>query len=934
MTLHEAIQLVLEDARLPLTPVEIAEEINTRQLYERGDKKLLTSTQIDARVNQYTHIFLNINGRIILTNDKRWDELLSSYWYLANILRGRYNNSDLQFIISGLFFYKRLYDMGPNLETSRSLILPTYRRFNELGSIQSHDWIQSLSYVDSDNRFPIHVFTDITNLLNRLELIKLREVLVTLEKINTDVFSTEEFGAAFEYILELNLSDNFKSELIRTPHQVNELMIGILNPKNGSLYDPVCGTAGLLTEVFKTNKEGIRIKGSEINYRTTQLAFMNMLMNGAFEVDLKAENCFNELRSNERYDYIVGDLPLSGVPNSDEFFDLTSQWGIQLPKSGRGLSAIILFILSKLSNKGKAVFTVSDGFLDAGGIEKKLRNLLLAEDYIESIISLPTGSLKPYTNGKASLVVLNKRKPSYLVGQVKFINVENIGSSNRNIKIDTKNAIYNYREKYIDEKSVQIVSTNDILIRDTLQVRFYIETFKEVNNLLNDNKAILLSDLVHIQPGTNITRKEDLVYEEGIPYVKIENLEKDILDMYLSSEKFENYVNSSPLYQRFIAGSEMLLVARLGDNLKPTYFKPSSKISEIITHTGVFSLIPTGRHDLNLEYLYYQLYAPFVANQLEQKRGGTAMPYISIKSLKQVVIPYMPLASQNEFIASQKSNIIASEKEKVNQRLKAIGFEEQEIQRETDIVRTLVHELRPKLLAISTLSGKISRIISKNNIQSLTEYDDSLAVNSDDADLASEIEQGENFNLSEVSAKILEDSKQLSDMLSTVKDVMSFNLKPTDFTNLDLYDFFNDYLNLKRLEIRKAFTIDFKGTHIKLSIHKKSFKTLIDQLLLNAEKHAFKKQSAVNRVQFSISEDKHRNLLIIEYGNNGEPFSLSEQSYIAPFTKSKNSTGSGIGGNYIYRIIKAHGGNLSIKENVKKGFFMTIEIPKTFNQYE
>jgi signal transduction histidine kinase len=291
------------------------------------------------------------------------------------------------------------------------------------------------------------------------------------------------------------------------------------------------------------------------------------------------------------------------------------------------------------------------------------------------------------------------------------------------------------------------------------------------------------------------------------------------------------------------------------------------------------------------------------------------------------------LSAQIEFIESQKSNIIASEKEKVNQRLKSIGFEEMEIQRETTIVRTLVHELRPKLLNITTLGNKIIRIISKNNLHAFLEYD-SLISNEEDPELIGEIEESENYNLLEVSTKLSQDAKQLSDTLSIVKDVMSFNLKPTDFNSIDLYHFFETYLTSKKGEIGKIFVIEVKGSHISAFIHEKSFKTLIDQLLFNAITHAFKRRSNSNKVLFQISEDRSRDLVIIEYSNNGEPFTLGEQNYISPFLKSKNSSGSGIGGNYVYRIIKAHGGNLAIKDNLKRGFFMTIEIPTNPNRYE
>ncbi len=112
MTLPEAIQTVLSELRKPLTAIEIAHEINRRSLYKLDNNKLISKEHITTSIKEHSALFQNINGQIILVNDENWRELLKSYWYIANTLRGNFSISDFQFIIGALFFYKRLSDLS------------------------------------------------------------------------------------------------------------------------------------------------------------------------------------------------------------------------------------------------------------------------------------------------------------------------------------------------------------------------------------------------------------------------------------------------------------------------------------------------------------------------------------------------------------------------------------------------------------------------------------------------------------------------------------------------------------------------------------------------------------------------------------------------------------------------------------------------------
>lgn len=930
MKLHQEITEILNAEPIPLTPSEIAERINQKNQYRRIENNDLSSLQIQSCILDFPSIFQSIGGRIILVSDRRWQDFLASYWYIVNILRSIFSNAELQYVIAALFLYRRLIDISDQyvvtLENEKSLTLHDIKN----GYVTSLDWWQSLKIFDQENNFPLPIFSDLHSALRKLDKKTLDDVWEMLRRTNTTIFSPAEYVLAFEHLIEINVSENYRSDLIRTPPQIIELMSSILNPQSGTVYDPVCGIGGLLTEFRKRQSGEIKLKGNELNFSVAQLAFMNMILHGEKNPDIRAINCFTELASSATYEYIIGDLPLSTIPSSPSFHELAQQWHLHFPKEGKGFSAMLLFVVSKLSRRGKAVVTVSDSFLAAGGVDERLRRLLIEEDLIECVISLPANILKPYTNGKASILVLNKSKPSYLLDHVKFID-----ASTNKYKIhgvDTTKLVHDYRDRKTDGTHLQIVPTSRILEQSTLQVSFYTEGFHETEDLFREGKAVLLSELVEIRSGANLIQKDSAANTEGTPYVRIENLEKDILDMYLSSENLVNNIIDIMPYKRAYFSDEILMVARVGDYLKPTYFKPGRNLPSIITHANVISLKPLSKHSFSIEYLYYQLYSPFIQRQLEQKRKGAVMPFIGLKDLGKLVIPMMPLVAQQIFISSQKANIIASERERVNQRLKLVGFEEEGIRKESDIVSTLVHELRPKLVGINSIIEKIRRIVDKHGLSALTEYESIDEVI--DPDLMEMIEAPENYNLVSLCEKLGKDSLHLNDTLSDVQKVMGFTLNSEDFLETDLLGFLNDYFSEKRIDIGNKFHFEIKGAHVKVELNRSSFTHVIDQLILNAQKHGFLDESPDYRIVFSVREDKDRRVAIIDYSNNGSPFALSEQEFIGFFHKSKGSDGSGIGGNFVYRVLKAHGGDLSIKENLKRGFSMKMEIPLNQEKYE
>jgi signal transduction histidine kinase/SAM-dependent methyltransferase len=929
--LNEWITDLLQSRGEALRIEELAEYLNTRSDLRRQRTEGISAPELRSYIEDFPSRYRILNGWVTLADEKKWQDFMSVFSYLTSVLSGIYRTQDVQFIFAGLMLYARAVELRDvsriPIRISEDAAYLASLSFAQPSEMRL--FLRSLSDVDRDNNFTIPIFSELSRLLRRLPSGALADIALILQRIDVQAFNTSDFLIAFGYVLDTrNFESRRRPNLIRTPDPVVELMIALLSPGRGIVLDPMCGTGSLLTRIAQLHNNSTKLVGFEIDEHAARFAYMSLLLCTHKLPSIEVRSCFEELSSNSKFDYIVSDLPLTPVSNAHELLHLTEHYGISFPLSNKGFAATVLYIYTKLSLRGRAVFTVSEGFLSSsGGIDERVRQILIQDDVIEAVISLPPNSLRPYTNGKASILVLNKSKPSYLLGRIKFIDAAEPKYNNKTGGFDFSEILRSYKNKEIDEKSGQLVEVNSVVSANTLQVAFYTEKFHQIGELLFDRGAMPLGQLVEIKRGVNLLDKEDANHQEGIPFVRIENLERDILDMALSAEGLRSFIQSPAVYEKSIIDTEVILIARIGDYLKPTYFKPTKAIPRIVTHPNVLVLSAhPGGPTFNFDYLYYQLYSAFVQKQIERKRQGAVMPFISIKALKGLVIPFMGENAQAEFVATQKANIIATEREKVNQRLKLIGFEERDIRKESDVVSTLVHELRPKLVAIHSLANKLSRIIKTHQILNLTEFD-SLDQDSFDPDLVDVVQPLENLNISEVSERLITDTEELNETLSVVQKVMNFSLKQEDFALVDVFGLIRDYFVRKAAEIGGAFGYDVKGTHVIANINPRSFEQVLDQLLANAVRHAFQSTGSSNHIIFNIREDKDRQLAIIEYSNNGTPFRLTEQDFIGFFHKSKGSVGSGIGGNFIYRVVKAHGGDLRVREGVKRGFYITIELP-------
>jgi type I restriction enzyme M protein len=243
-------------------------------------------------------------------------------------------------------------------------------------------------------------------------------------------------------------------------------MVNILDPKAGeSVYDPACGTGGMLLETIHHVKENggdprlLKIKGQEKNLTTEAIARMNLFLHGMEDFDIVRGDTLREpkfLVSDrlETFDNVIANPPFS---LKEWGYDLWSsdpygrkQYGLA-PKTN-GDFAWVQHMLASLNDNGRMAVVLPHGVLFRGGAEGKIRTQLLKENRIEAIIGVAS-NLFYGTGIPACILVLRKERPNTHKDHVLIINAEDIFTKGRaqntltNAQADEIYGIYHAQEK-------------------------------------------------------------------------------------------------------------------------------------------------------------------------------------------------------------------------------------------------------------------------------------------------------------------------------------------------------------------------------------------------------------------------------------------------------------------------------------------------------
>lgn len=345
-----------------------------------------------------------------------------------------------------------------------------------------------------------------------------------------DDTTNDTFGDTYEFLMQMYASEAGKSggEFF-TPQQVSELLARLAswhNPNINKVYDPACGSGSLLLKFAKTvGKENpdLQYFGQEVNPTTYNLCRINMFLHNVnydnFDIRLEDTLLKPQHLDDAPFDAIVSNPPYSlkweGKDNTILINDPRySPAGVLAPKSAADL-AFTMHMLYHLSEQGTAAIVEFPGVLYRGGDEKRIRQYLIKNNFVDTVIQLPSNLF--FGVGIATCIIVLK-KSAKTDSCVLFIDASKLFQKNGNKNLllpEHQDKIMDAFAKRQDEQYFcKLIKNDDILANDcNLSVSSYVEqedTREEINisevnarlesliaegNDLNDKIAKIIKEL-------------------------------------------------------------------------------------------------------------------------------------------------------------------------------------------------------------------------------------------------------------------------------------------------------------------------------------------------------------------------------------------------------------------------------------------------------
>lgn len=311
--------------------------------------------------------------------------------------------------------------------------------------------------------------------------------------LGNDNYDADIMGDANEYLIRHFADDDNKNAGdFFTPRTIVKLLIKMLSPEvKHSIYDPACGTGGMLIEYIRqTNTKtgaGQFIYGQENMTSTSAIARMNLYLHGIEDFHIKTGDTLRNPQfiyrgQLQKFDYVVANPPfgLDGW-GADQFE--TDVWGRNIwgcPSDSNADYAWIQHIVTSMKEKnGRAAIIMPQGVLFHGGKEGKIREALINSHKLEAVINLPSGVF--YSTGVSACVLfLNNNKTAEREGKVILIDAGTIVHARRAQKYMDDGDIervYSLFSNYEDVVDFAKVVTEDAIAEKgyTLAVNTYIE---------------------------------------------------------------------------------------------------------------------------------------------------------------------------------------------------------------------------------------------------------------------------------------------------------------------------------------------------------------------------------------------------------------------------------------------------------------------------
>lgn len=464
------------------------------------------------------HNFINDDGT----------KLFNHLYQACNILRGPVSADEYKTYIFPMMFFKRLsdvYDYETRIALEESggdeeyasfpenhrFVIPDDCHWNDV-RIKTSNIGAAIQYAmrgiqkeNPDTLFGIFDDFDEAKWTNKEKLSdeRLKDLIEHFSSLalDNDSFSADVMGQAYEYLIKkfADITKDSAGEFY-TPRAVVKLMVKLLDPKAGdTIYDPACGTGGMLIEaknhIGKQNFTLGKLYGQEKNLSTSAIARMNLFLHGAndFKImrgDTLRSPAFSTDDHLQTFDCVIANPPFSLQNWGDDMW-VNDPYGRNIfgvPNASSGDYAWVQHMITSMAAKtGRMAVILPQGVLFRGSKEGEIRKKLLESDMLECIIGL-AGNLFYGASLAACILVLKKSKPLSMRKKVMMVDASEIYKPGRAQNFLTEDYVDTIFQYAIEEKDVdgfcRIVSLDEIRQQDyNLNIPRYVEKVREEDTI-------------------------------------------------------------------------------------------------------------------------------------------------------------------------------------------------------------------------------------------------------------------------------------------------------------------------------------------------------------------------------------------------------------------------------------------------------------------
>ena len=366
------------------------------------------------------------------------------------------------------------------------------------------------------------------------KLADLLDLIATIPFSHETLKAKDILGHVYEYFLgQFAAAEGKKGGQFYTPKSIVNLIIEMVEPYRGRIYDPAMGSGGFFisSERFIEAHSGrigdISVYGQESNPTTWRLAAMNMAIRGMdFNFGKEPADTFTR----DQHPDLKADFVLANPPfNQDEWWDASlegdARWRYGTPPKSNGNFAWMQHMLHHTAPKGVVGLVLANGSLSStSGGEDAIRRAIVEDDLVEAIVALPS-QLFANTQIPACIWVLNRDKPQK--GKTLFIDARETG--------------------YMIDRKQRAFSDDDITaIADTLHRFRKGEAVDEAGRYYAASTEEIAKHDFILTPGRYVGVAEE--EDDGVPFAeKMAVLTQDLGEQFAQSHRLEEEIRKNLL---------------------------------------------------------------------------------------------------------------------------------------------------------------------------------------------------------------------------------------------------------------------------------------------------------------------------------------------------------------------------------------------------